>query len=322
MVNEARLLWACSPALPKSATGELVAAAPNKTIFTIQIRPAKVITGLARKHSDSVSASSNHFSSALLNHANRSRRVPPQPFRGQAREKFLRASSQVFCESYPRNRPAVLVLPADQTPDHASRISAMEGQQQRKPLRRNHALNVIRRLPLRNHRLCGIGASATSPGHNPGHDPNLFGSQYSRATSSALQIPCDPRSRARNLARYKVLSAPRRFVIVKNAVANKEAVRFSIHSRQLCRESFGASIRARRAASACSRFGESHMHSRKFQNSKHDKIATAAAASALFRVIEAWPCPLLRRLLLESRNSGRRGFVRRDDTIPSAEPRQ
>src|SRR6476660_1877545 len=64
------------------------------------------------------------------------------------------------------------------------------------------------------------------------------------------------------------------------------------------------------------------MHSRKFQNSKHDKIATAAAASALFQVIEAWPCPLLRRLLLESRNSGRRGFVRRDDTVPSAEPRQ
>lgn len=118
-----------APALPKSATGELVAADTNKKILTIQIRPAKVITGLARKHSDSVSASSNHFSSALLNHANRSRRAPPQPFRGQAREKFLRASSQVFCESYPRNQPAVLVLPADQTPDHASRISAMEGQQ-------------------------------------------------------------------------------------------------------------------------------------------------------------------------------------------------
>src|SRR5436305_1712686 len=62
-----------------------------------------------------------------------------------------------------------------------------------------------------------------------------------------LQIPCDPRSRARNLARDKVLSAPRRFVIVKNAVANKEAVRVPIHSGQLCRESFGASIRVRRA---------------------------------------------------------------------------
>src|SRR5207244_7422595 len=61
-----------------------------------------------------------------------------------------------------------------------------------------------------------------------------------------LQIPCDPRSRARNLARYKVLSAPRRFVIVKNAVANKEAIRFPIHLRQLCRESLGASIRAGR----------------------------------------------------------------------------
>src|SRR5438876_1917038 len=147
---------------------------PNKKILTIQIRPAEVITGLARKHSDSVSASSNRFSSALLNHANRSQRAPRQPFRGQAREKFLRASSQALCESYPRNRPAVLVLPADQTPDHASRISAMEGQQQRKPLRRNHALNVIRRLPLRNHRLCGIGASATSPEHILGTTPNHF----------------------------------------------------------------------------------------------------------------------------------------------------
>ena len=29
----------------------------------------------------------------------------------------------------------------------------------------------------------------------------------------------------------------------------------------------------------------------KFQNSKHDEFATAAAANALFRVIKAWPCP-------------------------------
>src|SRR5262249_6742687 len=62
-----------------------------------------------------------------------------------------------------------------------------------------------------------------------------------------LQIPCDSRSRARDLARHKVFSAPRRFVVVKNAVANKEAVRFSIHLRQLCGKSLGASIRARRA---------------------------------------------------------------------------
>src|SRR5881409_3029664 len=179
---------------------------PEQKILTIQIRPAKVITGLARKQSDSVSASSNHFSSALLNHANRSRRAPPQPFRGQAREKFLRASSQVFCESCPSNRLAGLVLPAGQTPDHASRISAMEGQQQRKPLRRNHALNVIRRLPLRNHRLCGIGASATSPGHSPGHDPNLFGSQYSRAPAPSPDSvrsaqPCAQSCALRNFLR-------------------------------------------------------------------------------------------------------------------------
>jgi hypothetical protein len=38
-----------APALPKRATGELVAAAPNKKILTIQIRPAKVITGVAKR---------------------------------------------------------------------------------------------------------------------------------------------------------------------------------------------------------------------------------------------------------------------------------
>ena len=61
-----------------------------------------------------------------------------------------------------------------------------------------------------------------------------------------LRIPYALRSRARDLARYKVLSAPPRFVVVKNALANKEAVRIPIHLRQLCRKSFGASIPARR----------------------------------------------------------------------------
>src|SRR5881628_1542250 len=93
---------------------------PEQKILTIQIRPAKVITGLARKRSDSVSASSNHFSSALLNRANRWRRAPSQPFRGQAREKSRRVSSQVSCESYQRNRPAGLVLSGDQKRDRAS----------------------------------------------------------------------------------------------------------------------------------------------------------------------------------------------------------
>src|SRR5439155_23515769 len=69
---------------------------------------SEVITGLARKRSDSVSASSNHFRSALLNRANRCRRAPSQPFRGQAREKSRRVSSQVSCESYQRNATAGL----------------------------------------------------------------------------------------------------------------------------------------------------------------------------------------------------------------------
>jgi hypothetical protein len=66
-----------------------------RAVFSIAIHdsPAFAVATArrARKHSDSVSASSNHFSSALLNHANRSQRAPPQPFGGQAREKFLRA---------------------------------------------------------------------------------------------------------------------------------------------------------------------------------------------------------------------------------------
>src|SRR5947208_14684689 len=74
---------------------------------------SELITGLARKRSDSVSASSNHFSSALLKRANRWRRAPSQPFRGQARERSRRVSSQVPCQSYQRNRPAGLVLTGD-----------------------------------------------------------------------------------------------------------------------------------------------------------------------------------------------------------------
>src|SRR5947208_10753988 len=118
-------------------------------------------------------ASLSSVTGTAFNDENRSQRAPPQPFRGQAHEKFVRASSQVFCESYPRNRPAGLVLSVDQTPDRASHISAMEDRQRRKPPRQIRAPSVIRRLPLRNHRLWGIAASATWPEHNPGHDPNL-----------------------------------------------------------------------------------------------------------------------------------------------------
>src|SRR5258707_1252618 len=52
MVNEAGLLWAYSPALPKSATGELMAGTPNKKILTIQIRPGKIITGVAKRRAE------------------------------------------------------------------------------------------------------------------------------------------------------------------------------------------------------------------------------------------------------------------------------
>ncbi len=134
-----------------------------------------------------------------------------------------------------------------------------------------------------------------------------------------LQISCDSRSRARDLPRYKVLTVPRRFVVVKNAVANKEAVGFSIHSRQLRRKSFGASIRAGRPQRRALGLGKLTCIPEKFRKSKRDKIATVVPENARFRVTEASPFPLLRKSILESRNSGRHGFVRRDDIIPSAE---
>src|ERR1700730_15439562 len=64
------------------------------------------------------------------------------------------------------------------------------------------------------------------------------------------------------------------------------------------------------------------MHSRKSRKSKHDKTATVVAETARFRVIEVSPSPLLCTSILESRNSGRHGFVQRDDIVPSAEQRQ
>src|SRR5439155_14296822 len=73
------------------------------------------------------------------------------------------------------------------------------------------------------------------------------------------------------------------------------------------------------AASACSLFAASAMHSRKFPSSRRDKISPVAVGSASFPASAASPFPLLRMSIREFRNSGRRGFVRRDDTALSAE---
>ena len=152
-------------------------------------------------------ASLSSLTGTAFNDENRSQRAPPQPFRGQAHEKFVRASSQVFCESYPRNRPAGLVLSVDQTPSHALRISAMEDRPGRKPPRQIRALNVILRLPLRSHQQCGVGASATSPAHNPGRVPNLFGSLYCRAPAQYPDFVRFARLRARSCVLQSFLRA-------------------------------------------------------------------------------------------------------------------
>ena len=55
------------------------------------------------------------------------------------------------------------------------------------------------------------------------------------------------RSRTRDFASHKVLRAPRRLVIVKNAVADKQPVGFAINSRQLRGERLGSAVRTRRS---------------------------------------------------------------------------
>ena len=59
-----------------------------------------------------------------------------------------------------------------------------------------------------------------------------------------LEAATDPRRRARNLAGHEILSAPRRFVVVKNSVADEEAVGLPVNPRQLGRESLRATIGA------------------------------------------------------------------------------
>src|SRR5437667_5449980 len=75
-------------------------------------------------------------------------------------------------------------------------------------------------------------------------------------------------------------------------------------------------------ATAYSRFAELRMHFRKFPKSTRDKIWGAAVARARFQASAGSLSPLLRRSILEFQNSGRRGFVRQDDTAPLDRHRQ
>jgi hypothetical protein len=95
----------------------------------------------------------------------------------------------------------VLVLPADQTPDHAHVFR--HGRSTTAFLRRNHALK-IRRLPLRN-----IGC-AGSISHIARHNPARPQSLWLHIPEHRLtQISCDCAA-ARAILRHKVFSAPRR----------------------------------------------------------------------------------------------------------------
>ena len=126
-------------------------------------------------------------------------------------DKLTKSSSglpaKYFANLIRATDPAGLVLSVDQTPSHALRISAMEDRPGRKPPRQIRALNVILRLPLRSHQQCGVEASATSPAHNPGRVPNLFGSLYCRAPAQYPDFVRFARPRARSCVLQSFLRA-------------------------------------------------------------------------------------------------------------------
>ena len=197
----------------------------------------------------------------------------------------------------------------------------MEDRQRQKPPRQIRVPNESHRLPPHNHRLCGVAASATLPGHNPGHDPNLFGSPYCQAPVRYPDFARFAQPHARSSASQSFLRAAairgckecrckQRGRTILDTLA-------PIVSQKPWRSHTGWS-----AATTCSRFGGSQMRPQKFRNWKRDKIAMVAVETARFQATEASPFPLLRKSILESRNSGQHGFVRRDDTVPSAEHRQ
>src|SRR5438046_659436 len=56
----------------------------------------------------------------------------------------------------------------------------------------------------------------------------------------------DSRSRTRNFPGHEILSAPRRLMVVKNAVTNKEAIGLPVNTGHLRGKGFRAAVRAGR----------------------------------------------------------------------------
>ncbi len=130
------------------------------------------------------------------------------------------------------------------------------------------------------------------------------------------------RSRTRDFASHKVLRAPRRLVIVKNAVADKQPVGFAINSRQLRGERLSAAVRTRRSQRRVLGLRNFECISENFRSRRVIKSGGAAVARARFQASAGSLSPLLRSSILEFQNSGQRGFVRQDDTAPSDRHRQ
>ena len=130
------------------------------------------------------------------------------------------------------------------------------------------------RLPLRNHRLSRAAALTTSPAHNLGHGPNLFGSPYFRAQDYHLDFVRSAQPRVRSCASQNFLRAAAtrgcKECHCKQTVRTIVDKPAPIVLRKLWRNHTGSS-----AAAGCSQFAAKRMRSRKFLNSKHDKIAPA-----------------------------------------------
>jgi len=129
------------------------------------------------------------------------------------------------------------------------------------------------------------------------------------------------RSRTRDFASHKVLRAPRRLVIVKNAVADKQPVGFAINSRQLRGERLGAAVRTRRSQRRVLGLRNFECISENFRSRRVIKSG-GLRLRARFQASAGSLSPLLRSSILEFQNSGQRGFVRQDDTAPSDRHRQ
>ena len=97
-----------------------------------------------------------------------------------------------------------------------------------------------------------------------------------------IEMSRDSGRSARDLASNEILPASWRFMIVKNAVANKQPVRLPVNPGQLGCERLTAPVGAGRKL-VCTRFAVFPRRCRKFPSWKRDKIAPGVTGPARFR---------------------------------------